>query len=570
MERMTSGVVVHAEPAASRAVPPGSPERGVASGGAVLKRWLGERLNIVSVAVIAAGFAARVIVAGRSFLNPDEVLHYIIINQYSPFFTYRLSLTNAHPPLIYLLLYYWRFLGRSELMLRFPSVLMGTALCWVAYKWIETLFGKTAGVIGLVLVAFSPAMIALAAELRSYALLLFCETTALYFLEIAFKEKSVLKTSLFSIFLSLAILSHYSAAFFALAAGIYALLRIFQSEIPKKVMVAWAVGQAGALAVCGFLYATHISKLKHSMAGWFTLFDQAGSPADRRHLLKFTRERTLDIFSFIFQNQHVAQFLLLLWIGAISVLLIWIWTARRETLRARYAAILLLLPIAEVWGTGVAGFYPYVGSRHTAFLAPFVIAALSYVLAAICKQKVRVAVVIAVLLAGASNTSGKAPDSFITKENQSRALMGSALNYVQQTIPPGGKILTDYQSAIMLVYYLCGPKYILPEGAFNLPVSRVRCSGYTIGSFQTWAMEPDYFLSHFEELARAQNLKPGDRVWFFGSGWNVVLGEQLPGSSSKFRCLAAKNFGANITIIPFVVDQDWSPAATATNCYPPA
>jgi len=225
-----------------------------------------------------------------------------------------------------------------------------------------------------------------------------------------------------------------------------------------------------------------------------------------------------------------------------------------------------LLPWIAVCGAGLAGLYPYVGSRHTAFLAPFSIAALSFLLAAVCGRRVWAAMVIAALLVGASNTSGKTPDTFITKEDQSRRLMAAAMNHIHQTIPPGGEILTDYQSGLLLVYYLCGSKLILPVGTFNLPASRVKCNGYTIGSFQTWTMQPEFFLSHFETMARAQRLKPGDRVWFFGSGWEVLLGAKLPSASPKFRCLAPKNFGANISVIPFVVDQDWSPTLIVTDC----
>jgi uncharacterized membrane protein len=48
---------------------------------------------------------------------------------------YRATLTNAHPPLFFLLLHFWLFIGTSEFVLRMLPVLFGTALLGVAYRW---------------------------------------------------------------------------------------------------------------------------------------------------------------------------------------------------------------------------------------------------------------------------------------------------------------------------------------------------------------------------------------------------------------------------------------------------
>ena len=61
--------------------------------------------------------------------------------------------------------------------------------------------------------------------------------------------------------LDLALLTHYSALIFALATAIYALFRMHRA-IPARVAIAWIVGQLASLALCGFLYATHVSQLR--------------------------------------------------------------------------------------------------------------------------------------------------------------------------------------------------------------------------------------------------------------------------------------------------------------------
>src|ERR1700674_1559510 len=72
-----------------------------------IEEWLEQHLTAVALAVIAAAFVARLWVAGRSYLNPDEALIYLIINQPSLGLAYKLSLTEPHPPLFYVLLYFW-------------------------------------------------------------------------------------------------------------------------------------------------------------------------------------------------------------------------------------------------------------------------------------------------------------------------------------------------------------------------------------------------------------------------------------------------------------------------------
>ena len=396
--------------------------------------------------------------------------------------------------------------------------------------------------------------------------MLFFETAALYFVEVALREKSVRKMWRFSIFLYLAILSHYSAVFFVLGAGVYALARIVQGRLPRNVAAAWAAGQAGALAIYAFLYVTHISKLKTTIAAWEVSFDKAYSHSGHDHLFAFAWQRTLDIFTFLFENHYVASALLPAWIAAVAILLFREWASREKKCLVRNTPILLMVPFLAVFGAGIAGYYPFVGSRHTVFLAPFVIAALSFLLATLNRQKLWAAIVIAVLLAGASNTSGQEFEPFITRQNQSRSLMKAAVNDIQQTIPSGSVIMTDYQSALLLVYYLCGPELILPVGTFNLPASRVKCNGYTIASFQTWKFEASFLLSQFGNIARAQRLMPGDKVWIFQSGWDPTLARDLPAASPQFRCTHPKTFGDNIALIPLAVGPDFSPVRAEANC----
>src|ERR1700733_14972061 len=217
--------------------------------------------DLAAAFITMLGFLARLWAAHGTFLNPDEALHFRLANQSSLALAYKESLTASHPPLLTIILYYWRNFGTSELSLRMPSAIAGTVFCWMFYRWLSGVAGKLTGFIGLLFVAFLPPIVLLSAEIRQYALLLAFLASALYFLDAAFKEKSVIKMAAFSVCLYLAMLSHYSAFLFAAALGIYALLR-FSSVRPGFPLISvWAVGQVGALALAMDLYKTHLSKL---------------------------------------------------------------------------------------------------------------------------------------------------------------------------------------------------------------------------------------------------------------------------------------------------------------------
>ena len=531
-----------------------------------LEAWLLTRVNALALAVVAAGFGIRIFAATRNYLNPDEALHYLLVNQNSIWLAYKASLTNAHPPLIYLVLYYWHFLGRSELMLRLPSVIAGTAFCWMFYKWTAMAFGRVASCIGLIFVTFSPAMIALSAEVRAYALLLFCVGGALYFLERAFAENSVGKMWCFSVFLYLAILSHYSAAFFALAAGVYTLARIADSHLPRRVIIAWAGGQAGALTIYAFLYVTHLSKIKNSLAIWSMSFGTAYFHRDTISLFTFTRESTFGVFLFLSGQRNIAQIMMLCFVAGVAVFFAKGLLSGRASPQSNRLGILLLFPFIGVWLASIAGVYPYVGSRHTAFLAPFAIAAASYTLAAASGQRLWAGVIVATFLMVAPNTShGSVPTEKMT-ENQSRTLMATAVGYMEQSVPHGDRILVDYQSSLPLTYYLCGPQVVFPIETFQGDYFEFNCNGHLVVSLPTWKVIPQGFPLQFEKMARSHHLNSGDRVWVYQTGWGVDLGTEMAANDAAFRCLAPKRFGGGVTITLFLVGADFSPVSPLRVC----
>jgi uncharacterized membrane protein len=531
-----------------------------------VESWLGDHLQVIALLVTAAGFMVRLVAAGRSYLNPDEALQYAKFNQASVRLAYEAGQSLAHPPLYYFLLYFWHLLGRSELMLRLPSVFLGTALCWLSFKWITRLFGRTAGLIGLMLVTFCPALIALSAEVRQYALLLFCMFSALYFLDQAFQRNSLTQMWYYSIFVYLAILSHYSAFFFVVAVGFYSLTRLAEPQFPRKLAYHWLVGQIGAVAIYVFLYLTHLSRLRTNLTGWGADLDKFYFHSYRDDIFVFTRHQTLEIFRYLFAQSYVAEFMLLLFIAGIAVLFIRDLAPRSRKTSSRLG-ILFSFPLVALWLAALAGFYPFVPTRHTVFLAPFVIAASSFLLATLCRQKLSAGLLTAMILMGVANLYGYPTETLSARENQRRAHMTAAVDYVQRSIPKGDLIFVDYQSSLPLVYYLCGPKQIISLDNPRQGFLQFSCNDYFVVSVPFWKLRAESLALPFQKMVHTYGLKPGDRVWVFQAGWMGNLVAQLQ-ELPQFHCLAPRAFGENISVVPFVVGSDLMPAAPPADCKP--
>jgi hypothetical protein len=362
---------------------------------------------------------------------------------------------------------------------------------------------------------------------------------------------------LFSLFLYLAILSHYSAAFFALAMGLYALARVADSECPRKVATAWAIGQVGALAIYFFLYVTHISKIRNNLAVWATAFGDTFFRFNEESIFHFTRKNTWNVFMYMFAQRYVAGAMLIGFIAGVAFLLFRDLLSAPRSHGSRHMGIQLLLPFVAVWAAAIAGIYPYIGSRHTIVLAPFAIAAASSLFASLSRQKLWAGALVASLLVGISNGYGKPPEPGI--KDQRRELMTDAMNYMHHSVREGDLILADLESSLPLAYYYCGAREAFFTSWSHASFDQFTCNGNLIVSLHFWLLRPEGLAVPFEKVVKNYGLKPGARVWVFQAGWGGDLLALLPEHLAQFHCVMPRTFGENITIVPLMVGPDLSP-----------
>jgi putative effector of murein hydrolase LrgA (UPF0299 family) len=538
--------------------------------------WFESHVPGAAVGVTLLGFLARLWTASGTFLNPDEALHFRLANQPSLLLAYQQSLTASHPPLLTVVLYFWRALGTSELWLRLPSALASLAFCWMFYKWLSKAAGSLAGFIGLFFVALLPPIVLLSTEIRQYPLLLAFLASALYFLEEALTKNSCARMAAFAFCLYFAMLSHYSAFLFAAALGIYALLRFSTARPGFGLVAVWASGQVGALGLAMVLYKTHISKLgvgesRTVFEGWMSEFFLRRSYFDssRDNPVLFLVGHSFGVFQYFFGQLAVGDVVGIVFLGGVILLLRGQGMPDDRT-HSRQLGILLLLLFAIAGGASLAHVYPYGGTRHGAFLIIPAVAGVSVAMACLAAGRWVRGVAAASVVLLACLAFGKTRPPKMERADQSRANMATAIDFVRRNVDRSNIIFVDYQTDLILGHYLCQQRPITLDPA-PAGFEQFSCAGYRIVSadYKTeWQFWANNFPRHWLRLVEAYKLKPGDTVWIFQSGWGVALPEDLRKHYAEFQALHFTSFGDNIKIFTLTAGQPMPEAAQETRLTP--
>lgn len=513
--------------------------------------------SCVPVLLLFGGFLARFSLARSTFLNPDEALHYLLSVQSSWQATYQATLTTAHPPLLIALLHGWRMLGHSELVLRLPSLLAGTAFCWIMFRWLDHVTDSRTALICLALLSFAPSLIAASAEVRQYALLLFFQALCLYLLDGSIKQNStgLMLGSMLSLYGAL--FTHYSALFFAFTVFIYALLRLRSSPVSKPIFAAWTAGQVGTLALLTFLYVTHLSALNHSAlperiaATW--LHGSTFHPGQDR-LITFLPTRTIRLFRYLFSHGTIGVLALLLF----AVGIVELWRDKKPDPEPgkpspRQLALLVALPFLMSWLLVIARVYPFGGTRHNLWLAGLVLAGVSSGIARLGARGewLKLVGVLVALLISAVFPSATPP--YIKTRDQKLRLMQEAVGFLRQA-PSSSILLSDFEGSLLLTYYLCPGRAV--QFRPSEPFVKSRCGEWDLitSSAAVWSFETENFSATLKMIEQRYELPSKPDIWLFQAGWIDKNHAQWVADLRKLGCRDPHNFGQNILVCRMILD----------------
>jgi hypothetical protein len=341
---------------------------------------------------------------------------------------------------------------------------------------------------------------------------------------------------------------------FAATAGIYGLISLVCNRSPLRLTTTWIVGQAGALAICAFLYESQISKLREIgvpsdiAATWLqgSIF-QPG----KNHLASFAWSNTLRLFRYFFSHGTVGVIGLGLFVFALVTLLLTYQNSEPES-RNRELATLLAAPFLMTLLLAIAGVYPYGGTRHDVVLAIFAIPGISIGLdrLPLGAPNATTNLIKALLLASAlliCNFFPSPSGPYIRQHNQRRGLMHQAIDSIK-SLPSGSVLFTDAQGSTVLNYYLCGDAMPLPFS----PEERLRkmpCGQYFVLTSMT--EQTGFNRATFPELLSQAKQEVGEEktLFLFQSGW---INDKEEDWLTELRGLGGnpRNFGPNILLCP--------------------
>jgi len=484
------------------------------------------------IPILALGFLLRLLTAQGTFLNPDEAIVFLVANQPHLKAVIQAGLTQPHPPLTFILLYFWRLLGTSELWLRLFSVLTGTAAIYFLYKYLRLKLDQGTALAGAVLFSFLPAVVGLSAEVRQYSLLLLLMTIALYLMELGFTQSHPVALFLSGIFSGLAGATQYSGVVLSVALGILFLFQAISKKVKKPLWIWGSVGQLFALFIYAFFYFTHIVHLQGSpmqqfaLTGWLRTSYFHPEPESP---LRFLFRTTFELFSYFFGSRLFGILGIILFITGIILTII----RRRWNL-----TLLLIVPFVVNILSAFLRYLPYGGTRHSIVLALFVVIGITTALSFICGNARLKPAIAGILMLGA-NILLTPPAQHISRHNARQQLMHRAIETLKNNAPEGDTIFADYQSSALLSYYLADHTRPVPFfGKTVGPFWEFNYGGYLVVSSTDWSLNRLQFLAALDSLFQYYSFRDNRTIWVFDGGWGRPLVSNEP------------ELGSNLAVFP--------------------
>jgi hypothetical protein len=420
--------------------------------GAVMLRLL--RANAGLLAVVSVVAAAVIRVAAHQYIEYDGWWHIFISRSDSWRNFYIDSQNTAHPPLYFLLLRTFSFLGTSRLAYRAVSIIAGLVAVFMVGKIAERITASRAiGALAAAGFGLSATNVVMSCEVRAYTLATAFMLVALYFYLRIVSLRGGLSDALgFSAAVIAGMLSLYAAAFFYVAAVctplVIALFRpAYRHALISYFRTRWILPAtlAAPAAVLGVAYRYRIRLWAHPLNYMPQFYFDPGRGTWPAFVLNGVM-REFNLFSpFAVTSQQMALPLAMALLSVAMVMLIVTLRARR--VETAVPVVTLVLLIAQILSASLLQRFPFGGElRHQFLIFPFVILGLFSVAGVVERPAARHVILATLTILAAVNAISGALRFSVQPED----LFSSEVARFRQVALPAAAVYADEFSTIGL------------------------------------------------------------------------------------------------------------------------
>ena len=173
---------------------------------------------------------------------------------------------DLHPPLYYLLLHLWSWLGHDEFTLRLFSVVANLLSGFILFFYFRQIFNSPIALLALLFFALSPFQVRYSQEARMYSLLGLWMSFVLFFVGRYFKGKSWPSLLGYVVSSALALYTHYQAGIFLIILNIAVVIQLYTTE--KSRLSQWFLAQWMILALFAPWLPNFINQFKGGGRLW--------------------------------------------------------------------------------------------------------------------------------------------------------------------------------------------------------------------------------------------------------------------------------------------------------------
>jgi hypothetical protein len=408
---------------------------------------------IAGFAIVSLGFAIRLFHLGAMGLEFDEAFSVQAGFRDLAGILSLLATSEPHPPFFYAFVHFWYpIAGTTEFALRFPELAASVLTIAVLIRVASMLGWRAGGLVGATLLAINPYQVWYAQEVRMYAPVALFGLIAVFFALTSLRRGRWRDLAGYAGCMSLALATHYYAAFLFLFASSLVAVAIHLRLSEALSLRRWLAGQVIVAAgfIAWLLYALRVTlHYIRAVPDPATLIDVI-----RDSLIKYSLGTSIP-------HDLGARFALVF----LAVLLIGFGSIRREPnwpprwFRALFLAGYLLLPLSL--GFIVSLFRSMYAPNYFMVSAPAFYLALGLGIVGLFRVARPVGVLTFLVVASLELVPLR---SYFFDPQYNKAELADAITYVERSISPGDGIVLDGagQAAQFWYYHTVRPSSNAP------------------------------------------------------------------------------------------------------------